>query len=278
MKRAEGTGGVRILQFISIFVAFLSPLPAVSITPAGRTAVRSYQLLYGRQDTSLITNVRSYQLLYGRVYQDTSLITNILGKPAPTKIYPTPDSPVRAGLERRFPVEAVNLFAKPAPTTPDSRCFTQDIKTLTDQLLRDLPGYANRTSQRARKLNRSTDLYTYVLVAGQPEFEPLTTDPGVYQPKSPQADGEDVQQIFFTTLERQYLKDRAVELQGFHWAFFAKTEDGWRLASMFTRIGDRASKRPPTPPEETSDGIIAQAIETWLRDCRARSRARDAKE
>ncbi|PSM45616.1 hypothetical protein C7Y66_29415 [Chroococcidiopsis sp. CCALA 051] len=165
-----------------------------------------------------------------------------------------------------------------APTTSDSHCSTQDLKTLTDRLLRDLPGYANRTSQRARRLSRSTDLYTYVLVAGNPEFEPLTTDPGVYQPKSPQADGEDVQQVFFTTLERQYLKDRAVELQGFHWAFFAKTEDGWRLASMFTRIGDRAGKRPPTPPEETSDGIIAQAIETWLRDCRARSRARDAKE
>jgi len=129
-------------------------------------------------------------------------------------------------------------------------------------------------------LSRSIDLYTYVLVAGNPEFEPLTTDPGVYRPTSPQADGEDVQQVFFTTLERQYLSDakggslrdlRAVELQGFHWAFFTKTEDGWRLATMFTRIGDRTSKRPPTPPEETSDGIIAQAIETWLRDCRARN-------
>jgi len=164
--------------------------------------------------------------------------------------------------------------------TPDSRCSTQDIKTLTTQLLRDLPSYANRTSQRARRLSRSIDLYTYVLVAGNPEFEPLTTDPGVYRPTSPQADGEDVQQVFFTTLERQYLSDakggslrdlRAVELQGFHWAFFTKTEDGWRLATMFTRIGDRTSKRPPTPPEETSDGIIAQAIETWLRDCRARN-------
>ncbi|MDV2992920.1 MAG: hypothetical protein N4J56_002574 [Chroococcidiopsis sp. SAG 2025] len=256
MKRTEGAGKVRILQFLWIFVTFLSPLPAVSTTPAGRTAVHSYQLLYGR------------------VYRDTSLITNILGKPAPT----TPDSPVRAGFEPRFPGEADNLSAKPAPTTPDSRCSTQDIKTLTDRLLRDLPGYANRTSQRARRLSRSTDLYTYVLIAGNPEFEPLTTDPGVYQPKSPQADGEDVQQVFFTTLERQYLKDRAIELQGFHWAFFTETKDGWRLASMFTRIGDRAGKRPPTPPEETSDGIIAQAIETWLRDCRARSRAQDAKE
>lgn len=160
--------------------------------------------------------------------------------------------------------------AQPCAHT-DPRCSTQDIKTLTNQLLRDLPGYANRTSQRARRLSRSTDVYTYVLVAGQPEFEPLTTDAGVYSPKSPQADGEEVQQVFFTTLERQYLSNRAVELQGFHWAFFTKTKDGWRLATMFTRIGDRTGKRSPTPPEETSDGIIAQAIETWLRDCRAGS-------
>ena len=210
----------------------------------------------------------------------------------PFPAYPTPQdgrkvvrsyrlsTPVRAGFEPRFIASSGDLSLNPPLQlpTPDSRCSTQDIKTLTNQLLKDLPAYANRTSQRARKLSRSTDLYTYVLVAGQPEFEPLTTDPGVYQPKSPQADGEDVQQVFFTTLERQYLRDRAVELQGFHWAFFTKTEDGWRLATMFTRIGDRTSKKPPTPPEETSDGIIAQAIETWLRDCRARSRARDAKE
>jgi hypothetical protein len=167
----------------------------------------------------------------------------------PLPAYPTPHSPL---------------------PTPQSSCPTQDIKTLTEQLLQDLPAYANRTSQRARRLNRSIDLYTYVLVAGQPEFDPLTTAPGVYSPKSPQADGEDVQQVFFTTLERQYLSERTVELQVFHWAFFTKTEDGWRLATMFTRIGDRNNKKPPTPPEETSDGIIAQAIETWLRDCRAR--------
>jgi hypothetical protein len=182
----------------------------------------------------------------------------------PLPVYPTP-------LYGRTAVRPYRL------PTPNSRCSTQDIKTLTSQLLRDLPEYANRTSQRARKLSRSTDLYTYVLVVGQPEFEPLTTDPGVYRPKSPQADGEEVQQVFFTTLERQYLSDRAIELQGFHWAFFTQTEDGWRLATMFTRIGTRTSKRPPTPPAETSDGIIGQAIETWLRDCRARSRARDAR-
>lgn len=151
---------------------------------------------------------------------------------------------------------------------PESSGCQQDIKMLTDQLLRDLPGYANRASQRARRLRRSTDVYTYVLVAGHPEFEPLSTAAGVYSP-NPQMKAEDVRQVFFTTLERQYLGDRAVELEGFHWAFFTKTEAGWRLATMFTRIGDRAGKTP-SPPEESSDGIIAQGIKTWLRDCQAR--------
>jgi hypothetical protein len=202
MKNRHGGQG-RVLQFFSMLLVLLTPLPAVSTPQNNRIAVRP--------------------------------------------------------SDSRLPLS-------------HSRCSTQDIQSLTKQLLQDLPGYANRTSQRARRLSRSTDVYTYVLVAGQPEFEPLTTNPGIYSPKSPQADGEEeVQQVFFTTLERQYLSDRAIELQGFHWAFFTKTEDGWRLATMFTRIGDRENKKPPTPPEETSDGIIAQAIETWLRDCRAGS-------
>lgn len=204
-------------------------------------------------------------LRQGRVLQFLSILP-VLFIPLPA--YPTPDPPLLYGRYQQTSLRKA-ISGEPTPTTPQSSCQKQDIKTLTNQLLRDLPAYANRTSQRARKLSRSTDLYTYVLVAGQPEFEPLTTDPGVYRPKSPQAESEDVQQVFFTTLERQYLSDRAVELQGFHWAFFTQTEDGWRLATMFTRIGDRTGKRPPTPPEEASDGIIAQAIETWLRDCRA---------
>jgi hypothetical protein len=40
-------------------------------------------------------------------------------------------------------------------------------------MLRDLPSYANRTSQRARHLNRTTDISSYMLLAGRPEFAPL---------------------------------------------------------------------------------------------------------
>ena len=158
------------------------------------------------------------------------------------------------------------------PNYPHFRnCQEQDIQSLTSKMLRDLPSYANRASQRARRLSRKTDIYSNVLVAGNPEFAPLTLGPGIYAPKSPTNDSEAVQQIFFTTLERQYVNGKPVELQEFHWLFLTKTQTGWRLATMFTQTGGYPSKKSPTPPRESSDGIIAQGVETWLRDCQARN-------
>ncbi len=158
----------------------------------------------------------------------------------------------------------------PSPLTPHSRsCQTQDVKTLTAQMLRDLPGYANRVGQRIRRLSRINDVSSYVLVAGRAEFAPLTLGPGVYMPQSPpNTNGsESVQQVFFTTLERRYIAGKVVELQDFHWLFLTKTKSGWRLATMFSQTGSYTTKQPPTPPRESSDGVIAQAIENWLRDC-----------
>ncbi|BDI16575.1 hypothetical protein ANSO36C_23770 [Nostoc cf. commune SO-36] len=51
-----------------------------------------------------------------------------------------------------------------------SLCSEQNLETLTIQLLQDLPSYTNRASQRARRLRRSSDVYSYMLVAGRPEF------------------------------------------------------------------------------------------------------------
>ena len=149
-----------------------------------------------------------------------------------------------------------------------SSCQGQDIKILTNQLLEDLPAYANRASQRARRLRRKSEFYSYVFVAGRPEFEPLTLGPGVYTPS--QATDSQIQQIFFTTLERQYTAGKAIELQEFHWVFLTQTRSGWRLATMFSQTGGYPTKKPPTPPRESSDGVIAQGIEAWLRDCHAR--------
>lgn len=144
----------------------------------------------------------------------------------------------------------------------NSSCQELDIETLTDRLLENLPGYANRVTLRDRHLN------SYVIIAGRPEFAPLTLGPGVYQP-APASDPEPPQQVFITTLERQYTAGKAVELQQFHWLFLTRTSSGWRLATMFSRTGTYPKEQPPTPPRESSNGVIGQAIHEWLRDCRA---------
>ena len=169
------------------------------------------------------------------------------------------------------------LLFLPHPTaralqfTPQSQnCQNQDVETLTPQLLKDLPSYANRVSQRLRRPNRTFDIYTYVLLVGRPEFAPLTLGPGEYLPSEPAALDETTQ-VFITTLERQYTDGKPVELQEYHWLFLTKTDSGWRLAMMFSRTGTYPSKQPPTRPRDSSNGVIAQAVRTWLRDCQAGS-------
>lgn len=142
----------------------------------------------------------------------------------------------------------------------------RDIQELTAQLLRDLPSYANRIYQQY-------GVPGYVLVAGRPEFQPLPLGPGqlatvpqtLTDPKGPQ-------QIFITTLERHYEGTKAVELQQYHWIFLAQTDSGWRLATMYSIIGPYPAGYPPSPPQESSDGSIAAAIQIWLRDCRSKTR------
>jgi hypothetical protein len=143
-----------------------------------------------------------------------------------------------------------------------------DVETLTSQLIRDLPSYANRVIQRSRRLNRTVDSFSYVLVAGKPEFAPLSLGPGQYSSAASVADVEPPKQVFITTLERQYLRGKAIESQHYHWLFLTQTPGGWRLALMFSRIGSSSPGRPPTPPRESSKGVIGQAVTIWLRDCR----------
>ena len=157
-------------------------------------------------------------------------------------------------------------------TKEKSSCSNQDLATLTTKLLRDLPAYFNRATQRARRLDRSVEVYSYMLLAGKPDFTPLplkswtdgATDEGDKSTKG-------VEQIFFTTLERQYTKGKAVQLQGFHRLFLTKTESGWRMSMIYSQIGSYPKQKPPTPPRESSNSAVGQGIQTWLRDCRAGS-------
>ncbi|MBD2070170.1 hypothetical protein H6F93_22090 [Leptolyngbya sp. FACHB-671] len=148
---------------------------------------------------------------------------------------------------------------RPEVTCPD------DLESLTAMLLRDLPSYANRVSQRARNRERSLDVFGYVLLAGRPEFEPLSLGPGEYTQIAPE---DDPDQVFFTTLERQYVTGEVVQFQHYHWLFLTQAESGWRFVLMLSQIGS-PSDEPPSPPTDTSNGVIGRAIQTWLRDCRA---------
>jgi hypothetical protein len=149
-------------------------------------------------------------------------------------------------------------------------CSNQNLELLTTWLLPDLPSYANRASQRARRRNRSSDIYSYMLVAGKPEFQPLPLNSSEHNADGQNSTATEVEQVFFTTLERQYVAGQAVELQQFHWLLLTKTKSGWRLVMMFTQTSTDP-KQPVSPPRDSSNGIVAQAVKAWLRDCRAGS-------
>ena len=148
-------------------------------------------------------------------------------------------------------------------TTP-SPC-PQDVQVLANRLLQDLPGYANRVIQRAALLSEPAEMDVYVIVAGRPEFEPLSLAQGQNGP----IDSNPPEQVFFTTLERQYLENRVITVQNYHWLFLTQTRSGWRMSMIYTRLGSPTETVAPRPPLETSDSIIGQAVKLWLRDCRA---------
>lgn len=151
---------------------------------------------------------------------------------------------------------------------PQTPC-PQDLETLIQGLLRDLPGYANRVARRSLGRREETTGFGTILIAGRAEFTPLDISTLTFG-GDPTITAEDVEQVFFTTLERRYTEDDSINLEEYHWLFLTEAEDGWRLALMFSRLSpDESTIRPPTPPRESSDGIIGQAVQLWLRDCRA---------
>jgi hypothetical protein len=152
-----------------------------------------------------------------------------------------------------------------------SACREKNLETLTTQLLRDLPSYANRASQRARRRKRSSDNYSYMVLAGRPEFQPLPLNSAGDDLGEQKSSTTGVEQVFFSTLERQYIDRKAIELQEFHWLFLTKTQNGWQLVMMLTQTGSLPNKQPPTPPRDSSNGTVAQGVKAWLRDCQAGS-------
>lgn len=171
------------------------------------------------------------------------------------------------GLQADLPLRsAVAAAAGPEWLRPPLAC-PQDIETLSQLLVRDLPGYANRVMQRRLGQVGSGDRPAYVILASRPDLEPLDIREQVYTTDA--TAGEAVQQVFFTTLERQYSGDRVGTVEQYHWLFLAPAASGWQLAFMFSTIGSGDLARPVLPLRESSDGTTGQAVKLWLRDCRA---------
>lgn len=171
-----------------------------------------------------------------------------------------------AGLTGAIPQAQVSAQSV-SPLRPPMTC-PQDVEVLTAGLLRDLPGYANRVARRTLGTIDEGSNFGTVLLAGRAEFEPIPLDTLAFD--TSEAARDEVQQVFFTTLERRYSGTEAIEFELYHWLFLVPAEEGWRLVFMFSRATvDETDLRPPTPRQESSDGIVGQAVQLWLRDCRA---------
>ncbi|MDJ0569006.1 MAG: hypothetical protein QNJ53_08145 [Pleurocapsa sp. MO_192.B19] len=160
----------------------------------------------------------------------------------------------------------IKLVSSEADSSPDNN-FTcpNNLKKLTPLLLKDLPDYSNRVIQRTQRANRKAGIRNYIITASQAELEPLNLPRIQYS----SIDRQDPKQVFFTVLERQYGNNKVSNIQTYHWLFLTQTSDGWRMVMMFSRFGNSQANNPPTPPMETTDGIIGQGVQLWLRDCRA---------
>ncbi|MFP4133432.1 MAG: hypothetical protein ACLFQP_00830 [Halothece sp.] len=147
-----------------------------------------------------------------------------------------------------------------------------NINTLAENLLEDVPNYANRIIQRTKSPSRSQTNSTYFIIAGNLNSNPLEKEiKGDYTPAFPNSQKDNVEQIFFTTLERKYQATEVHSVQNYHWLFLTETPKGWYMATLYSRFGVIDKNHPPTPPKETSEGILGQAIQIWLRDCRAKN-------
>ncbi len=170
------------------------------------------------------------------------------------------------GIQGQFLISLAQNRAEDDRQIQDNSC-PQDIEPLTSLMLKDLADYGNRVIQRTQDSHRREGFDSYIIFAGKSEFEPLNLPQFQYNPVKE----SNTEQIFFTTSERQYIDNtKQIETQNYHWLFLTPTSEGWHMVTMFSRFSPSAQKDLPTPPIESSKGIIGQAVSLWLRDCRAK--------
>lgn len=204
------------------------------------------------------------------------------GPAAPVPAAPVPETPDEFGTDSELdagspPGEEASdpVYLRPSEACPG------EYETLVTTLLRDLPQYANRVAARSfppSRVDPVTDSQNpgtpptpspmgSMLMASQPDFEPMDLSDRAFGAR---LDSEsEIRQVFFTTLERQYLSHQVVSLQHFHWLFLVQSEDGWRSVLLYSSLGGYPDPQRLTPPQESSQGIVGQAVRLWLRDCRA---------
>ncbi|MGD1943024.1 MAG: hypothetical protein ACFB0G_17140 [Leptolyngbyaceae cyanobacterium] len=176
--------------------------------------------------------------------------------------------PLVAIADTPAPATDSELAEDAAPFLRPPMACPEDMETLVAGLLRDLPSYTNRVAARSLPSDAELTGYGTMLLAGRAELEPLEISPQIFS-EPPLTPPETLQQVFFTTLERQYTATEVVNLEQYHWLFLTPVENGWRLVLMFSRVAPAITDRPPSPPQESSEGFVGQAVQLWLRDCRA---------
>ncbi|MGD1713863.1 hypothetical protein [Dapis sp. BLCC M172] len=162
-----------------------------------------------------------------------------------------PRRPKRQIKEEIKPTET----PKKKSTCPEN---SDNLEILVAALMLDLPSYVNREIQRDRQPNKDY-LKRNIVIAGRPEFEPLPIDDTSFIQ-------EDINQIFLTTLERQYQDSQVVELQQFHWLFLRQNQTQWELVNMFS-IEESLLENIPPQPEKSINGVFARGIKAWLKGC-----------
>jgi hypothetical protein len=144
------------------------------------------------------------------------------------------------------------------PSYINKRVCPSNFPDLSKAIAKDLQGYLTRTYTRL-------GFKSQVVAVGYPEVEPLPLAAGnraIITNSVPDANKaitptDDPKQLFISLLERPAGKLDTTKKA--YWLFLTNTRRGWRLAMAFTRIGN-------SPPQDVSDGAIADAVRTWLRD------------
>lgn len=167
-----------------------------------------------------------------------------------------------------------SCFAPFPAAAREPHCPTE-LEPLVESMLPELPGYINRELQRSRPTTLGLsphpddpNAFSSIILAGQPEFEPLppgTARSAIGIEENPD---EAVVQAFITTLERTYIHNEILEFQGYHWLFMTPTASGWRLVLMFSSWGSYPADGKTTPPQDSSNSAVGQGVRKWLRDCR----------